>query len=115
MTQYNNLNVKLSNSQLNKLKSGNKNGAKRTLNLPSIVISDSKYETKFPNKLLLTDRQALSLCIAFANISLAKKNLLKIQVSNIKKKKLLGRVLEPFLNIGLSLMKNVPRSLAKRV
>ena len=56
MTQYNNLNVKLSNSQLHKLKSGIKNGTKGTLNLPTTVISYAKYETKFPNKLLLTDR-----------------------------------------------------------
>ena len=31
MTLYNTLNVKLSNSQLNKLKSGKKNNTKRTL------------------------------------------------------------------------------------
>ena len=35
MTQYNCLNVKLSNSQLNKLKSGIKNGTHVTLNLSS--------------------------------------------------------------------------------
>ena len=35
MTQYNCLNVKLSNSQLNKLKSGIKNGTQVTLNLSS--------------------------------------------------------------------------------
>ena len=33
MTQYNILNIKLSNSQLNKLKSGIKHGTKVTLNL----------------------------------------------------------------------------------
>ena len=33
MTQYNTLNVKLSNSLLNKLKSGLKNGTEITLNL----------------------------------------------------------------------------------
>ena len=33
MTQYNSLNIKLSNSQLNKLKAGIKNGADVTLNL----------------------------------------------------------------------------------
>ena len=33
MTQYNTSNVKLSNSQLNKLKSGIKNGTEVTLNL----------------------------------------------------------------------------------
>ena len=35
MTKYNTLNVKLSNSQLNKLKPGTKNGTKITLNLSS--------------------------------------------------------------------------------
>ena len=38
MTQYNCLNVKLPNSQLNKLKSGIKNGTDETLNLSSNVI-----------------------------------------------------------------------------
>ena len=38
MTQYNTLNVKLSNSQLNKLKSGIKNGTEVTLNLSSNLI-----------------------------------------------------------------------------
>ena len=38
MTQYNTLNVKLSNSQLNKLKSGIKNG--NEVNLSSIVQSE---------------------------------------------------------------------------
>ena len=33
MTQFNSLNIKLSNSQLNKLNSGMKNGTKVTLNL----------------------------------------------------------------------------------
>ena len=33
MTQYNTLNLKLSNSRLNKLKSGLKNGTEITLNL----------------------------------------------------------------------------------
>ena len=35
MTKYDTLNVKLSNSQLNKLKRGIKNGTKITLNLSS--------------------------------------------------------------------------------
>ena len=35
ITQYNSLNVKLSNSQLNKLKSGIRNGIEVTLNLSS--------------------------------------------------------------------------------
>ena len=38
MTQYSTLNVKLSNSQLSKLKSGRKNYTEVTLNLSSNVI-----------------------------------------------------------------------------
>ena len=45
MTQYNTLNVKLSNSQLNKLKSGIKNGVELTLNLWSNVVGNSNDET----------------------------------------------------------------------
>ena len=37
MTQYNTLNIKLSNSQLNKLKLGIKNGANLTLKLLTIT------------------------------------------------------------------------------
>ena len=39
MTQHNTLNVKLSNSQLNKLKSGIKNGTEVTLNLSSNILT----------------------------------------------------------------------------
>ena len=44
MTQYNTLNVKLSKSQLNKLKSGIKNGTEVTLKISSNVVGDSNYE-----------------------------------------------------------------------
>ena len=40
MTQYNTLNIKLSNSHLNKLKSGMKNGSEVTLKLPSNDVAD---------------------------------------------------------------------------
>ena len=65
MTQYNNLNVKLSNSQLNKLKSAIKNETEVVLRLSSNMIGDN--ETNFPRKLLLTNRQVANLCKAFAN------------------------------------------------
>ena len=45
MTQYNILNVKLSNSQLKKLKSGIKNGTEVTLNLSLNFVSDSKFQS----------------------------------------------------------------------
>ena len=41
MTQYNTFDVKLSNSQLSKSKSGTKNGSELTVNLSSSVIGDS--------------------------------------------------------------------------
>ena len=67
MTQYNMLNVKLSNSQLNKLKTTIKNGTKVTLNLPSNIVRDSNDENNFPHKLLLTNTQVPKLHKAFAN------------------------------------------------
>ena len=65
MTQYNSLNVKLSNSQLDKLKSAIKNETEVVLRLSSNMIGDD--ETNFPHKLLLTNRQVASLHKAFAN------------------------------------------------
>ena len=67
MTQYNSLNVKLSNSQLNKLKFAIKNGTDVVLRLSSNMVGNSNNETNFPHKLLLTNRQTLSLRKAFAN------------------------------------------------
>ena len=61
MTQYNSLNVKLSNSQLNKLKSTIKNGTDVVLRLSSNMVDNSNNETNFPHKLFLTNRQILSL------------------------------------------------------
>ena len=61
MTQYNSLNVKLSNSQLNKLKSAIKNETEVVLRLSCNMIGDSNDETNFPHELSLTDRQISSL------------------------------------------------------
>ena len=51
MIQYNTLNVKLSNSQLNKLKSGIKNNTEITSQISSKVVGDSYDENNFPHKL----------------------------------------------------------------
>ena len=69
MTRYNTVNVKLSNSQLNKMKPAIKNGAEATLNLSSNIVSDSKDENNFPHKLLFTNAQISNLRKAFANNS----------------------------------------------
>ena len=67
MTQYNSLNVKLSNSQLNKLKSAIKDETEVVLRLSLNMIGNSEDETNFPLKLLLTNRQVANLRKAFAN------------------------------------------------
>ena len=55
MTQYNSLNVKLSNFRLNKLKSAIKNKARVVLRLSSNMVGDD--ESNFPHKLSLSNRQ----------------------------------------------------------
>ena len=57
MTQYNSLNVKLSNSQLNKLKSAIKNEKEVVLRVSSNITSNSDDDTNFPHELLSTNRQ----------------------------------------------------------
>ena len=113
MNQYNSLNVKLSNSQLNKLKSAIKNETDVVLRLPSSMIGNSNDETNFPHELLLTNRQVTNLRKAFENISSACIKLSKIQLSKIIKSGFLGRLLGPLLKTGLPLMENVIKPLAK--
>ena len=72
MTQYNTLNVKLSNSQLNKLKSPIKNRTEVTLSLSSNLTGSSTDETNFPHE-LLTNTQVLKICKHFTNGSSANK------------------------------------------
>ena len=84
MTQYNRLNVKLSNSQIIKLKSAIKNGTDAVLRLSSNMIGNSDNEANFPHKLLLTNRQVPNICKVFANqtstdIKLSKAQLTKMQ------------------------------------
>ena len=83
MTQYNTSNVKLSNSQLNKLKSGIKNGTEVTLNLSSYFIGNSKDETHFPHKLSLTDTEVSKIRRAFANGFSANIKFSKTQLSKM--------------------------------
>ena len=81
MTQYNSLNVKLSNSQLNKFKSAIKNENDVVLRLSSNMIGDN--EANLPHKILPTNRQVSNLHKAFANSSSADIKLSKTQLSRI--------------------------------
>ena len=110
MTQYNSLNVKLSNSQLNKFKSAIKNENEVVLRLSSNMIGDNK--TNFPHQLLLTYRQVVNIRKAFENNSSINIKLSKTQLSKMMQSgEFLGRLLGPLLNTRLSLIKSVIKPL----
>ena len=67
MTQYNSLNVKLSNSQLNKFKSAIKHETEVVLRLSSNMIGDK--ESNLLHQLLLSNNQVENIRQAFANNS----------------------------------------------
>ena len=114
MTQYNSLNVKLSKSQLNKLKSAIKNETDVFLRLLSNMIGNSDDENNFPHKLLLTNRQVTALRKAFANFLSTEIKLSKTQLSKmIQLGGFLGRLLGPLLKTRFPLMKSLIQSLAK--
>ena len=116
MTQYNTVNVRLSNSQFNKFKFEIKNGTEVTLKVSSNIVGDSNNENDFPRKLLLNNTQVLKLWIAFANKPSANIKLLKAQLHKIGSSGgFLGRLLGPLLKTGLILIGNVLKSLAKNL
>ena len=80
---YNSLNVKLSNSQLNKLDSTMKNETVVLRLSKSKMIGNSDDKTNFPQKVLLTNRQEVNLQRAFANNSSFNIKLSKSQLSRM--------------------------------
>ena len=94
MAQYNSLNIKLSNSQLNKLKSSIKNETDVVLRISSNMVSNSNDNTNFPHELLLTNRQVANIRKVFANHS-------SIDI------KLLGKLAGPLMKVAMPLVKNV--------
>ena len=114
MTQYNSLNVRLSNLQLNKFESAIKNETEVVLRLSSNMIGDNK--TNFPHNLLLTNTHVSNLRKAFANNSSADIKLSKTQLSKmIQSGGFVGKLLGPLLKTGLPLISNVIKLLAKIV
>ena len=112
MTQYNSLNVKLSNSQLNKLKSSIKNETDVVLRISSNMVSDSNDNTNFPHELLLTNRQVENIRKAFANHSSTDTKLSKTQLSKMIQSggflgNLLGKLAGPLMKVAMPLDKNV--------
>ena len=116
MTQYNSLNVKLSNSQLNKLKSSIKNKTDVVLRISSSMVVNSNDNTNFPHELLVTNRQVANIRKAFVKNTSIDIKLSKTQLSKmIQSGGFLGRLLGPLLKTGLPLIKNVIKPLAKSV
>ena len=116
MAQYNRLNVNLSNSQFNKLKSAITNETDVVIRLSPNMIADSNDETNFPHELLLTDRQVSSIRKAFSNNSSVDIKFSKTQLSKIiQSVGFLGKLFGPLLKTGLPLIKNVITLLAKSV
>ena len=79
MVQYKKVNVKLSDSQLNKLKSAAKNQTRVTLRMNIKMFS----ENNLPHEFLLTKRQKTKLRNAFENNMSTNVKLSKTQMSKI--------------------------------
>ena len=112
MTQYNSLNVKLSNSQLNKLRSSIKNETDVVLRISSKMVSNSNDNTNFPHELLLTNRQVANIRKAFAKNTSIDIKLSKIQLSKMIQSggflgNFLGKLAGPLMKVAMPLAKNV--------
>ena len=106
----------MSSSQLNKLKSGIKNGIKVILKIFSNVVGNSNDENNFQHKLLLTETEVSRLRKAFANGSSSNIKLSKTQLHKIGQSGwFLGRLLGPLTKTGLLLIGNIIKLLAKSV
>ena len=112
MFECNTVNAKLSNSQLNKLKSAPKNKQGTTLRMNARMFSGNNL----PHELLLTTRQTTKLRNAIENNASTDIKLSKAQISKIiQSGGFLGKLLGSLLKTGLPLMKNVIKPLAKSV
>ena len=110
MVEYNTVNAKLSDSQLNKLKSAVKIRQGTTLRMNTRMFSANNL----PYEFLLTIKQTNNLGNAIENkmpILMSKAQISKI----IQSEGFLGKLLGPLLKTGLPLINNVIRPLAKSV
>ena len=104
MVEYSKVNVKLSGTQLKKLKYVVKEKTGTTLRM-SLKMFNGK---DLPHKLLLTTRQKTKLRNSFNNNMSTDLKLSKAQISKIiQSGGFLGRLLGPLLKTGLPLIKNV--------
>ena len=107
MVEYNKVNVKLSNSQLNKLRSATENQTGVTLRMNIKMFNGNNL----PHELLLTTRQKTKVRNALNNMSTDLK-LSKAQISKIIQSggflgSLLSKLAGPLMKVAIPLAKNV--------
>ena len=108
MVEYNAVNAKLSDSQLNKLKSAVKSKQGTTLRMSTRMFNGNNL----PHELLLTTRQTTKLRTAIENNMATDIKLSKAQISKIiQSERFLGRLLGPLLKAELPLLKSLIKSL----
>ena len=100
MVEYNTVNAKLSNLQLNKLKSAVKNKQVTTLRMNAKMFNLNNL----PHELLLTTRQTTKLRNAI-------KNNMSTDIKLSKGQGFLGKIQGPLLKTGLPLLKSVIKPL----
>ena len=112
MVEYTKVNVRLSDSQLKKVKDAVSNNTGTTLRI-SLKMFNRK---NLPHELLLTTTQKTKIRNAFNNNRSIDLKLSKAQMNKIiQSGGFLGKLLGPLLKTGLSLIKNVIKPLAKSV
>ena len=108
MVEYNTVNAKPSNSQLNKLKSSVKSTKGATLRMNAGMFNSDNL----PHELSLATRQTTKLSNAIENNMSTDIKLSKAQISKvIKSGGFLGKLLGPLLKTGFPLLKSVMKPL----
>ena len=108
MLEYNTVNAKLLNSQLNKLKSAVKNKQGTTLRMNAKMFNGNNL----PHELLLTTRQTTKLRNPIENNFQTDIKLSKAQIPKIiQSGGFLGKILGPLLKDGLPLLKSAIKPL----
>ena len=112
MVEYTKVKVRLSDSQLKKLKDAVSNNTGTTLTISLKMFNGNNL----PHELLLTTRQKTKIRNAFNNNTSTDIKLSKAQINKIiQSGGFLGKLLGPLLKTGLPLIKNVIKPLAKSV
>ena len=112
MIEYAKVNVKISNTEIRKLKDAVKGNTGTTLRVSLKMFN----RNDLPHELLLTTRQKTKIRNAFNNNMSTDLKLSKAQINKIiQSGGFLSKLLGPLLKTGLPLIKNVIKPLAKSV